>query len=214
MKNLIFGLLILGLFVSRCKSEEGNSPTYTFKGRIFNATDNSAPIGLLITLKANNLADGLTKYKEEILGNTVTDSFGRFTISYKHSDLLYINLSSQFFIYPDMPLLNKNIDTTFYRSTNGTLIYRFIADNPLLSGDTLYFTTPHMQTKQIIIGPKSAQEIYEYKGVGPTSTKGYWGIGRKSFDAVFTQPGKYPNQVFFYVFRYDPYVDSVTIKYR
>lgn len=214
MKKLIYSLLILGLFISHCKPEENDLPSYTFKGRIFNATEQTVPKGLQITLKAHNLADGLTKYKEEILGTAITDTLGRFSITYRRSNLLYITLSSQFFIYPDLPLLNRNIDTTFYRSTKGTLIYRFIADDPLLSGDTLYFTTPHMQTLQLIIGPKSAQEIYAYKGIGPTTTKGYWGIGKKSFDAAFAQPSKYPNQVFYYVFRYDPYVDSVTIKYR
>ncbi len=220
MRNLIFGLLILGIFVSQCKSEEGNSPKYIFNGRIFNATDNSSPLGLPITLKAHNLADGLTKYKEEILGKAFTDSSGRFSISYKHSDLSYIDLSSQFFNYTDMPLLNKNIDTTFFRSTKGTICFNLFSDNPLTKYDTLYIGMPPLEKGQgayigKLPGPLSKAENFKFRTLKSTGGIQYfWAIGRIQWDKVIYFSDKFSQNKLSISMRGDPFIDTIKLKYR
>lgn len=217
MRPLLYGLIISSVVLTNCKPQEDSTPQFTFKGQILNATTNEVPVGLSVTLQATSSPDLFTKFKKEILGTAITDSMGRFSITYKKTSLPILTLLSQFLTYNDLPI-NKNVDTIFYRSTKGTLVYKLISDSPLLLNDTLYFTLPDEEGKNwydyAISGPLSKTEIFKFRTSKTRGIQGAWGLGKVNYNDVGYHPEKHQNQLFIFNMQGDPFIDTIKIKNR
>ena len=176
-------------------------------------------MGLAVTLQATSSPDLFTKFKKEILGTAITDSMGRFSITYKKTNLPILTLMSQYFTHENLPI-NKNIDTVFYISNYGTLIFVLTADIPLKNQDTLYLGIPPFklnQTENIVklSGPFSPQEVIKFRLIVENGgIQHFWAIGRSQWDSVTYFPHKYLGNKLQISMRGDPYVDTIKIKYR
>ena len=219
MRPLLYGLTLSLVVLTNCKPQEDSTPQFTFKGQILNATTNEVPVGLSVTLQATSSPDLFTKFKKEILGTAITDSMGRFSITYKKTSLPILTLLSQFLTYNDLPI-NKNVDTIFYRSTKGTISFILTAINPLKIEDTLYLAIPALDigkdvTFEKISGPFPQKKIIQYRTLTDRGSLQYfWAIGYTQWDSVMRFSHLYSKNKLIYNMRGDPYIDTIKIKYR
>ena len=209
MRLLLYGLTLSLVVLTNCKPQEDSTPQFTFKGQIFNATTNEVPVGLAVTLQATSSPDLFTKFKKEILGTAITDSMGRFSITYKKTSLPILTLLSQFLTYNDLPI-NKNVDTIFYRSTKGTLVYKLISSFPLTNMDTLYLDVPPIdlgKSWQIykISGLLLNEKIINFRTLKTVNFNTSWALGYSN---------KFKDHYIGLGMRGDPYIDTIKIKYR
>jgi len=216
MKRVIFILFFI-LLLDSCKDEEP-LPTYTFKGQFINATENTVPVGLKVTLEASSGPNALN-FQTQILGSAVTDSMGRFAITYTKTKLPVLRLLSQFYTYTGLPI-NQNVDTIFYKSSKGTLVFVFTANYPLKNTDTLYLGLPPFEQGQNVSivklpGPFSTKEIVKYRTLKEEGGIQYfWAIGRTQWDSATFFSHKYPKNRLDIFMRGDPFIDTIRIKYR
>ncbi len=217
MRLIFFGLVISAVILTNCKPNEDTTPMFTFRAQILNATTNEVPVGLAVTLQASTFPDGLTKFKKEILGTAITDSMGMFTITYKKTSLPILTLLSQFLTYNNLPI-NKNVDTIFYRSTKGTLVFLLTADTPLTANDTLFIGTPADEggggAIRTVTGPLPSKYFVKYHCVASNGTESFWNIGWATYQYKSYNRHQYKNQVLSYYMTGDPYTDTIKIKYR
>ena len=218
MRLLLYGLTLSLVVLTNCKPQEDSTPQFTFKGQIFNATTNEVPVGLAVTLQATSSPDLFTKFKKEILGTAITDSMGRFSITYKKTSLPILTLLSQFLTYNDLPI-NKNVDTIFYRSTKGTLVYKLISSFPLTNMDTLYLDVPPIdlgKSWQIykISGLLLNEKIINFRTLKTVNFNTSWALGYSQYDSIHWYPNKFKDHYIGLGMRGDPYIDTIKIKYR
>ena len=219
MRLIFFGLVISAVILTNCKPNEDTTPMFTFRAQILNATTNEVPVGLAVTLQASTFPDGLTKFKKEILGTAITDSMGMFTITYNKTSLPILTLLSQFLTYNNLPI-NKNVDTIFYRSTKGKIVFILTSGNPLEVEDTLYIAIPALDigkdiTIEKISGPFPQEKIIQYRTLTDRGSLQYfWAIGYTQWDSVMRFSHLYSKNKLIYNMRGDPYIDTIKIKYR
>ena len=219
MRLLLYCLVFSVLFICNCKSDEESVPEFTFKGQYIDVINNKVPVGLAVTLQATSSPDLLTKFKKELLGTATTDSMGRFSITYKKTNLPILTLMSQYFTHENLPI-NKNIDTVFYISNYGTLIFVLTADIPLKNQDTLYLGIPPFKLNQSenivkLSGPFSPKEIIKFRLILENGgIQHFWAIGRSQWDSVTYFPHKYAGNKLQISMRGDPYADTIRLKYR
>lgn len=125
-----------------CKPKPtGPKPTYTIKGKVMNGTTGAVYANQAISASVHTRDPGSIGGKGADLGSGQTDDQGNFILSYTQTDINYdyaaITIASNFFILGNIQV-NKNIDSTFYLSTMGSLRINLNTKNPLSSTDTLF----------------------------------------------------------------------------
>jgi len=152
MKKIIFVFYVLFIisFISACKND--NKSVYTIEGRLIDGTN-----------PKNLFANRILKFQNEInhkdiklLGETITDEYGKFSFSYEFEDdykvnLLRIVIDSTFIGSRKLAFLElgSNWNKTFYLGDSALLDININVE--LKSTDTLYISNSDSIYK--IIGP-------------------------------------------------------------
>jgi hypothetical protein len=211
--------IIIAIFLIGCRSNIP-SPTFTIKGRLLNGTTGKPFVNMNIHGTVFNKFPG----GSHNAGSTTTDSSGRFTIKYSqfstnNSPKMSL-ITDSFGKYIDSIPLNRNIDSTFFISTLGTLKIILNKLSNIGQGDTLFISIPIWTvaggfepiTIDTLVNPQNG--FYKNVRMATFSSQIFSAVGSKNFGYYKALQGfGLSAQKTSFKVSGDPFIDNVTINF-